>query len=84
MGCYLKMGELAEAARTYSRCREALARGLAMQPSMETERLYLEGVRGGAERGAARHPNLPFGVVRNSAMRDPFFVPTQITVQPTV
>ena len=64
MGCYLKMGELAEAARTYSRCREALAKGLAMQPSMETERLYLEGVRGFAERGVARTSTLPCGSVR--------------------
>jgi LuxR family maltose regulon positive regulatory protein len=56
MGCYLKRGELAEAARTYGRCREALAKGLAMHPSMETERLYLEGVRGAGERGVARNP----------------------------
>ena len=64
MGCYLKRGELAEAARTYSRCREALAKGLAMQPSMETERMYLEGVRGVTERGAVRTPTLPCGPVR--------------------
>jgi DNA-binding SARP family transcriptional activator len=53
MGCYLKRGELAEVARTYNRCREALAKGLAMPPSMETERLYIEGVRGATERGSA-------------------------------
>ncbi|MBI3530523.1 MAG: hypothetical protein HY067_21460 [Betaproteobacteria bacterium] len=64
MGCYLKRGELAEAARTYSRCREALARGLAMQPSMETERLYLEGVRGAAEQGVARTSTQVCGSVR--------------------
>ena len=64
MGCYLKSGELAAAARIYGRCREALAKGLAMQPSMETERLYLEGVRGAAERNSARTPTLAFGSVR--------------------
>jgi DNA-binding SARP family transcriptional activator len=64
MGCHLKRGELAEAARTYGRCREALAKGLAMHPSMETERLYFEGVRGTAERGVARTSMLPYGVVQ--------------------
>jgi len=64
IGCYLKMGELAEAARTYGRCREALAKGLAMHPSMETERLYLEGVRSTGERGVARNPTQLCGAVR--------------------
>ena len=64
MGCYLKKGELAEAARIYSRCREALAKGLAMQPSMETERLYLEGVRGVTGRGEVRTSSPPCGSVR--------------------
>jgi len=64
MGCYLKSGEFATAARIYSRCREALAKGLAMSPSLETERLYLEGMRGTAERGAARSSTLSQGSVR--------------------
>ena len=64
MGCYLKRGELAEAARTYGRCREALSKGLAMPPSIETQRLYLEGVRGAAEQGAARVSSLSCGSVR--------------------
>ena len=61
MVCHLKKGELAEAARTYRRCREALAKGLAMQPSSETERLYLDGVRGTAEPGVAQISALRFG-----------------------
>jgi DNA-binding SARP family transcriptional activator len=64
MGCYLKRGELAAAARIYSRCREALVKGLAMQPSVETERLYLEGVCGSVERGAARSSTVSQGSVR--------------------
>lgn len=45
MTCHVKRGELAEAARVFKRCREALDRGLAMHPSAETERLYDEGIR---------------------------------------
>jgi DNA-binding SARP family transcriptional activator len=45
MSCYLKEGEVAGVVRTYLRCREALAKGLAATPSIETERLYLEGMR---------------------------------------
>lgn len=43
---YLKNGELAQAARIYTHCREALCKGLAISPSAETERLYLEEIRG--------------------------------------
>lgn len=40
MNCYLKLGETASVARIYADCRDALGRGLAMEPSAETERLY--------------------------------------------
>jgi DNA-binding SARP family transcriptional activator len=40
MNCYLKLGETASVARVYADCRDALGRGLAMEPSTETERLY--------------------------------------------
>jgi DNA-binding SARP family transcriptional activator len=42
MCCHLDSGELAEALRAYLRCREALAKGLGVTPSMQTERLYSE------------------------------------------
>jgi LuxR family transcriptional regulator, maltose regulon positive regulatory protein len=58
--CHLKRGELAEATRIFNRCREALARGLAMTPSVETQRIYFEGVRGrAAESETARILTLP-------------------------
>jgi DNA-binding SARP family transcriptional activator len=60
MGCHLKRGDFAEATRIFHRCREALARGLAMTPSVETERLYVEGMRSHAAEGeTARILTLP-------------------------
>lgn len=71
MSCYLKEGEVAGVVRTYLRCREALAKGLAATPSMETERLYLEGKRASDELSGAlaarpSHPSL--GVVPRTTM----------------
>lgn len=67
MSCYLKEGEVAEVVRTYLRCREALAKGLAAAPSIETERLYLEGKRASAELSraqASRPSHLHLGFIR--------------------
>ena len=67
MSCYLKKGEVAGVVRTYVRCREALAKGLAARPSFETERLYLEGKRASAELSgaqAARPSHLHLGFLR--------------------
>ena len=62
MSCYLKEGEVAAVVRTYVRCREALAKGLATTPSIETERLYLEVKQaselGGAQAARPSHPYL--------------------------
>jgi DNA-binding SARP family transcriptional activator len=58
MSCNLKAGELAEVVRIYRRCWEALSKGLAAQPSEQTQRLYLEGLQAAAIRGgqpAAHH-----------------------------
>lgn len=52
MSCYLMRGEIAAVVRTYTRCREALAKGLAMRPSVETNRVYLQGVDAAAAHGA--------------------------------
>jgi LuxR family maltose regulon positive regulatory protein len=54
MSCYLKEGEVAGVVRTYLRCREALAKGLAARPSIETERLYLEAKRTATELSGAQ------------------------------
>ncbi|MEQ1881994.1 MAG: bacterial transcriptional activator domain-containing protein [Burkholderiales bacterium] len=60
MCCHLKRGDLAEATRIFNRCGEALARGLALTPSRETERLYFDGVRNRAAEGeTARILTLP-------------------------
>jgi DNA-binding SARP family transcriptional activator len=65
MCCHLKRGDLAEATRIFNRCREALASGLALTPSRETERLYFEGVRRGAAEGeTARILTLPCRLAR--------------------
>jgi LuxR family maltose regulon positive regulatory protein len=45
MSCYLKRGELAGVLSMYQRCREALAKGLSVPISSETERLRLEALR---------------------------------------
>jgi len=49
MSCYLKAGEFASVQRTYTRCREALARELSCPPSLETENIYFESVRAATE-----------------------------------
>jgi DNA-binding SARP family transcriptional activator len=58
MSCYLKEGEVAGVVRTYLRCREALAKGLAATPSIETGRLYLEGMRAASELSGAHAAGL--------------------------
>ncbi|HEV8646617.1 MAG TPA: BTAD domain-containing putative transcriptional regulator [Burkholderiales bacterium] len=71
MSCYLKEGEVAGVVRTYLRCREALAKGLAATPSIETERLYLEGMRAATEPSAAKATGQshPFGTDPRTAMK---------------
>lgn len=71
MSCYLNTGEFACVLRTYLRCREALAKGLATTPSMETERLYIEGVRGTTGLSGAQGERLqhPLGAVPRTAMK---------------
>lgn len=66
MSCYLKEGEVAGVVRTYLRCREALAKGLAARPSIETERLYLEAKRTATELSGAQaaRPSQLLGVCR--------------------
>jgi DNA-binding SARP family transcriptional activator len=65
MYCHLKRGDLAEATRMFNRCRDALARGLALAPSIETERLYFEGVRScTAKNETARILTLPCRLTR--------------------
>jgi DNA-binding SARP family transcriptional activator len=58
MSCYLKEGEVAGVVRTYLQCREALAKGFAATPSIETERLYLEGMRAASELSGAHAAGL--------------------------
>jgi DNA-binding SARP family transcriptional activator len=70
MSCYLKRGEIAGAMRTYLRCREALAKGLAAPISSETERLYLEASRAAAEREITQPAGLaPVLTVRSQSMQ---------------
>jgi hypothetical protein len=38
--------EIAGVVRAYQQCREALAKGLGVSPSIETERVHLEAVHG--------------------------------------
>jgi DNA-binding SARP family transcriptional activator len=54
MSCYLKEGEVSRVVRTYQRCREALAKGLAATPSIETESIYLESMRAATELSGAQ------------------------------
>jgi LuxR family transcriptional regulator, maltose regulon positive regulatory protein len=46
MSCYFKQSETAAVVRTYRQCRDALAKGLGVPLSIETERIYLEAMRG--------------------------------------
>ena len=73
MSCYLKQGEIAEVVRTYLQCREALAKGLAATPSIETERLHLEGMRAAAELSGAKAagPSRLFGTDPRTAVKRP-------------
>ncbi|MEX0961167.1 MAG: bacterial transcriptional activator domain-containing protein [Burkholderiales bacterium] len=45
MDCYVKASEFSSAARTYIRCRRALVRGLGMEPSEQTQRIFLDALR---------------------------------------
>jgi len=67
MNCYLKRGETAAVVHTYSRCREALSKGLSAQPSAETDRLYRMASIGDGTRIADRalKPGLAWRRIRN-------------------
>lgn len=43
--CYVKMGEFSSAARAFLRCRKVLVDGLGVEPSEQTQRLFLDALR---------------------------------------
>ena len=73
MSCYLKAGEFASVLRTYTRCREALARELSCPPSLETENIYFESVRAATELSGAQaaRRSLQAGIGRGTATKHP-------------
>jgi DNA-binding SARP family transcriptional activator len=70
--CYVKTGEFSSAARAFVRCRKVLVEGLGVEPSEQTQRLFLDALRmRRSARGKPVQITLAEAQLNKSAIREP-------------